>query len=410
MRFLRNLFGSECKQTKRKSRRPAAGRRLGLEGLESRDLMAVAVLPSTLPTVQLQQPAAPAAVTISIQNNDLVIRGTDGPDDVTVTSLINSVSGKYEVKVTTGNTVTTSIWQITGGDVFFYGNKGDDKFSASTSQRVTAFGGEGNDQLMGSFGADKLNGGPGNDTLRGAPAGGLGNDTLIGEAGVDQLYGGNANDTLDGGAGADYIDGGYGNDTIWCGNDYEANNAFGGAGNDTITGSYGDDALHGGGGNDTIDGSLGRDEIFGDDGNDTLYAGKVFSDSNSNYLDGGNGHDKLYGNNGPDSLFGGAGNDYLYGGDGDDALNGNSGDDSLFGQAGNDILKGGNGYDKLYGGDGDDDLDGGDDNLTDYLRGGAGKDRFHPDPESDAWYKEFGWYTEDNFDVFADVEAGEQFL
>jgi len=317
MRFIRNLFGSESKQTKRKSRRPAAGRRLGLEGLESRDLMAVAVLPTTLPTVQLQQPAAPAAVEISIQNHDLVIRGTDGPDDVKV-SLQN---GKYIVTVTTEvngrASPTSTAWRLTGGDVFFYGNKGDDTFLASFPAagwlRVTADGGDGNDNLTGSWGKDNLKGGNGRDTL-------------IGQAG---------HDVLDGGLGPDYMEGRDGNDTIKCGNDYEANNAFGGAGNDTITGSFGDDALNGGGGNDTISGY---------DGNDIIY-----------------------GNDGVDYLFGGYGNDFL---------SGDAGNDELYGSLGNDTLWGGKGLDKCYGDEDNDTIYGDYDGQKDVLYGQGGRDTF----------------------------------
>src|SRR5262245_19133684 len=100
-RLVRSLFGSKSSKTTRKNKRPAACRRLGLEGLESRDLMAVGVSLMSQPVASVSMPStAPAAVTVSIVNSDLVIRGTDGPDDVKVTSLINSTSGKYEVKVT----------------------------------------------------------------------------------------------------------------------------------------------------------------------------------------------------------------------------------------------------------------------------------------------------------------------
>jgi len=340
-RFVRRLFGSKSSKTIRKHKRPANRRGLCLEGLESRDLMAVAVLPSTLPPVQLQQPAAPAAVSISISNHDLEIRGTDGPDDVKV-SLQN---GKYIVTVTTevnGRASPTSTsWRLTGGDVFFYGNKGDDTFLASFPAagwlRVTADGGDGDDNITGSWGKDNLKGG--NDR-----------DTLIGQAG---------HDVLDGGLGPDYMEGRDGNDTIMCGNDYEANNAFGGAGNDTITGSNGSDALNGGGGNDILDGRLGEDYLFGNEGNDKLYADKAYLDYSFNHLDGGAGNDTLYGSNGGDMLIGMGGDDYLIGG------------------AGNDQLWGGTGRDKLHGMDGDDLLNGGgDDETTDDLWGGAGLDTF----------------------------------
>jgi Ca2+-binding RTX toxin-like protein len=49
-----------------------------------------------------------------------------------------------------------------------------------------AFGGLGNDTLVGSGGANRLVGNAGNDTLDG----GLGNDTIIGTNGQDQMWGG----------------------------------------------------------------------------------------------------------------------------------------------------------------------------------------------------------------------------
>jgi Ca2+-binding RTX toxin-like protein len=345
MRFLRTLFGTESKQTKCSSRRPAAGRRLGLEGLESRDLMAVAVT-SDLKVTQPLQTIAPSTVTVSIENNDLVIRGTDAADDVKV----SYVGGKFVVNVKTlvDDRVisSTTTWRVTGGDVLFYGNKGDDKlataFSSGNYLRVTANGGDGNDQLNGSWGKDNLQGG-------------AGYDTLIGQG---------ANDLLDGGLGMDYIDGGDGDDTIWCGADYEGALVYGGRGNDTITGSYGPDDLHGGGGNDTIDGSYGEDHLYGDGDNDTLRAG---NDSGYNFLDGGAGNDVLHGSYGNDELFGGAGFD------------------RLFGYAGNDIMNGGTGLDVLRGGDGDDSLNGGgDDDVEDRLYGEGGRDTFYWEQYIDA--------------------------
>ena len=363
MRFLRNLFGNETKQIKRKSRRPSAGRRLGLEGLESRDLMAfgAAVVPQQLVSQPLQV-VAPAAVTVSIQNNDLVIRGTDAHDDVKVTYL----NGKYEVSVRTlvdDRVISSkSTWRVTGGDVFFYGNKGDDKFLASFSSggylHVTAEGGDGDDELTGSWGKDNLRGGNGRDML-------------IGQANDDKL---------DGGLGPDYLDGRDGNDTLICGNDYEANNAFGAAGNDTITGSYGDDSLNGGGGNDIISGNDGNDIIHGDDGNDTLNG-----DLGADEILGGNGHDLLDAGNDNlgNYLDGGTGNDHLYGSLGNDYMRGDKGNDWLYGGAGNDQLYGGIGdQDHLYGGTGNDTLGG--DNL-DFYSGQAGVDTFFVDYPGHYW-------------------------
>lgn len=319
MRFLRSLLGSETKPIKRPNRRPATtSRRLGMEGLESRDLMAVgfAVVPAQIVTAQLEV-VAPKTVQISIQNHDIYIRGTDGPDDVKVTY---DGSGKYTVWVAdpkTGRGIPKTL-RPTGGDVFFYGNKGNDKFVASFSSggylHVTADGGDGDDNLTGSWGKDNLKGGNGRDTL-------------IGQANDDKL---------DGGLGADYMDGRDGNDTLICGNDYEANGAYGGLGNDTITGSFGPDGLYGGGGNDTISGLDGDDIINGDGGVDYLYGGY-----GNDKLEGGDGNDFLYGSHGNDTLRGGKGLDTCYGDDGNDLLYGDFDGqlDLLYGQDGRDTFR-----------------------------------------------------------------------
>jgi Ca2+-binding RTX toxin-like protein len=317
-RFVRSLFGSNSSKTIRKNKRPASRRALGLEGLETRDLMAVAAINvANVPQAQLNV-VAPSEVTIGISNHDLVIRGTDGPDDVKVAYK----NGKYEVTVTTevnGKAIhNTTTWRPSGGDVFFYGNRGNDKFYASFSSggylNVTASGGDGDDELTGSWGKDKL-------------YGGNGSDKLIGQAGAD---------VLDGGLGADYMDGSDGNDTIICGNDYEANDAFGGLGNDTITGSYGPDGLNGGGGNDTISGMDGDDIINGDGGADYLYGGY-----GNDIVSGGDGNDMLYGSQGNDVLWGGKGLDTCYGDDGNDTLYGDydGQHDLLYGQDGRDTFR-----------------------------------------------------------------------
>jgi len=318
MRLIRSLFGVKITRNIRKNKRPASSRALGLEGLETRDLMAVLPNLVNVPIVDQQlQVVAPKAVEISIQNHNLVIRGTDGPDDVKVAYK----NGKYEVTVTTevnGRAVpNVTTWRPTGHDLFFYGNKGNDTFFASFSSggylNVTADGGDGNDNITGSWGNDNLKGGNGRDTL-------------IGQAGRD---------TLDGGLGPDYLDGRDGNDTILCGDDYEANDAFGGAGNDKIYGSFGDDALNGGGGDDTLAGYGGNDIINGNDGADYLYG-----DVGNDILSGGDGNDELWGGQGNDVLRGGKGFDKCYGDDGNDLLYGDydGHDDVLYGQDGRDTF------------------------------------------------------------------------
>ena len=85
------------------------------------------------------------------------------------------------------------------GSVSVYAGKGDDWVTV-WAERGTAYGGEGNDELIGNDGeSDQVFGEAGNDILTGR----RGNDTLTGGDGNDTLRGGRGNDTLTGGAGND---------------------------------------------------------------------------------------------------------------------------------------------------------------------------------------------------------------
>ena len=105
--------------------------------------------------------------------------------------------------------------------------------------------------------------------------GGSGNDSLIGNQADNVLRGYAGNDRLEGLEGNDVLDGGAGNDTL-----------KGGAGADELLGGDGDDLLDGGAGNDTLKGGAGVDELLGGDGDDVL--------------DGGPGNDRLTGGDGAD--------------------------------------------------------------------------------------------------------------
>ena len=93
----------------------------------------------------------------------------------------------------------------------------------------------GNDFIVGSSDADRLNGDDGNDRLLGAGNsdtlfGGVGNDLLNGGAGNDILFGDSGSDTLQGGRGDDLLNGGPGSDVL-----------AGDGGKDTLTGGLGPD-------------------------------------------------------------------------------------------------------------------------------------------------------------------------
>ena len=92
------------------------------------------------------------------------------------------------------------------------------------------FGLGGNDFILGSSDADRINGDDGNDRL-------------LGGGNSDTLFGGVGNDLLNGGAGNDFL--------------------FGDSGSDTLQGGRGDDVLNGGGGSDVLVGDAGKDTLTG---------------------------------------------------------------------------------------------------------------------------------------------------
>lgn len=82
-----------------------------------------------------------------------------------------------------------------------------------------------------------------------------GDDTLVGSSLAEKLDGGDGNDTVSGGGGSDTL--------------------YGGAGNDLLAGDDGDDAIGGSGGNDTLIGGLGSDTLYGGSGKDVFRFGAV---------------------------------------------------------------------------------------------------------------------------------------
>ena len=107
-------------------------------------------------------------------------------------------------------------------------------------------GGNGNDDLFGTNGADTV-------------IGGGGNDRIFGSEGVNTLVGGNGDDIIYGGSQSDRIEGGNGNDLLYASEG--SNTILAGAGNDTIYTGSGNDLIDGGAGNDTIWLGGGRDTI-----------------------------------------------------------------------------------------------------------------------------------------------------
>ena len=121
---------------------------------------------------------------------------------------------------------------------------------ASKTLIETAFGGDGDDLILGNLADNTLHSGRGKDTI----AGGLGNDTLFGDAGDDLLWGDLNSQTVGEVKGGDDL-------------------LYGGAGNDTIVGQGGHDKLFGDGGTDFLYGDVGDDWLTGGAGDDVLSGG-----------------------------------------------------------------------------------------------------------------------------------------
>ena len=278
----------------------------------------------------------------------------DGVNTVTISKTI----WRTDILAGDGNDqlVVGALDDVTSTLLVINGEGGRDTISAAgvhiDQVRLRLDGGDANDTITGSLGADTVWAGLGDDDVDG----GRGNDTIIGGDGDDDLDGGNDDDVIVGGDGNDSLDGGNGHDDL-----------SGNAGFDVLTGGFGRDTLSGGEGDDALTGSQDDDSLLGDAGQDSLYGG-----TGDDYLNGGLNDDRLYGNYGDDTIGGGHGHDLLEGSQGDDILNGGDGDDTINGGDGFDGLSGHDGDDVVNGGGQDDTILGGDGN--DELAGGGGRD------------------------------------
>lgn len=138
-----------------------------------------------------------------------------------------------------------------------------------------------------------------------------GDDVIVGTSSADRIEGGGGNDLICGLDGADIILGGDGDDVV-----------YGGRGSDIIRMGPGDDRVFSGRGHDDVQGGGGNDELIGGPGND-----RIVGNTGNDRLLGAPGTDRVVGNTGNDVLFGGAGNDGLYAGAGTDSTTGGAGVD-----------------------------------------------------------------------------------
>jgi Ca2+-binding RTX toxin-like protein len=261
-------------------------------------------------------------MSVEMSAGQLIITGTNGDDVITIST---TASDRNTILIEDNGVPTEIDLRNLAFDIRSIHVDGEeDDFGAGNDLiefngdfgkihiAIEAFGGGGDDTLIGSQGNDYL-------------SAGAGDDSLVGNAGNDYLFGADGDDIIEGVAGNDLADGADGFDTI-----------SGGAGGDSIRGGAGDDSINSGGGNDVI---------YGDDDNDDINAGS--------------GNDLVRGGLDDDEIDGGTGNDRILGGDGDDVLNGSDGNDKIWGERGDDIIDAGDGADSIDGGLGSDQLTGG---------------------------------------------------
>lgn len=210
----------------------------------------------------------PCGSNVQILNGELVIRGTQGPDNIVVTQVAGMLVVDY-------NQQCMELFDVADvSRVFISGFGGADFIQASVSVPTLLDGGFGADEIIGGNAVNDINGGPGADLISGGPQNdmilaGRGQDTVFSFAGDDTLIGGDAADHLVGGQGNDILMGGLGFDTL-----------IGNAGNDVLTGNAGADTLDGGPDDDELSGLGGSDSLSGGSGDDVIRGGAGFDTIN----------------------------------------------------------------------------------------------------------------------------------
>lgn len=190
--------------TRQLARQGRQGRRLSLESMEERRLM-----------------AADAYLAVIDGVDTLVVDGTNSRDVVRFEDAgfnLIRVSVKDQWGKLQRNDANQEVLRTFNRNDFerikVNALGGADDVFNTTNVPMTADGGSGNDYLSGGSGADHLLGGWGEDKL----LGNNGDDLLEGGGNTDWLYGGNHNDTLYGDDGDDWLYGQGHNDGLFGGN------------------------------------------------------------------------------------------------------------------------------------------------------------------------------------------------
>lgn len=261
-------------------------RRLGIESLETRTMLAADLL-----------------------NGALSIVGTKGNDNIQVqVAAAGPHTGELQVDVNGQQSFFTAN-QVTSIQILGLGGNDQITVNDNVAIHTTIRGGKGNDTIKGGGGDDTIYGDAGNDSINSS----LGNDTVFAGSGNDNVHCGDGTDTVHGEAG---------NDSIWGGDDDDS--LDGDQGNDSLDGEAGNDTCHGDNGNDTIHGGDDNDELYGDNGKDQIWGG-----NGNDFADGGNGTDDCHGEAGDDQLKGGNGRDRLNGDGGSNLCDRDNGDDDV---------------------------------------------------------------------------------
>lgn len=277
----------------------------------------------------------PCTIVVTSENGS--VHGTPGRDVICV------LRGTHEIFAGGGDDVVDLAVLRTLDYNTAYGGAGDDVLLGGKSP-VRLYGGPGDDRLVGGPSWDHLMGNDGDDVIEG----GTGSDTMNGGADQDRLYGGAGQDRLDGGSGHDVLRGGDDLDILRGGRGAFPDTLYGEGGDDSLFGGKGDDMLLGGDGDDTMSGGPGADTYDGGPGSDWVWYGgrtqPVHASIDGTRNDGKAGERDRIGAT-VENLQGGSGNDRLTGSAAGNDLRGGRGDDRLRGLAGPDRLEGGDGTD-----------------------------------------------------------------
>ena len=306
------------------------------------------------------------------------VRGGDTPEAMSVGTNGISLNDDDDVDVTVTNDYPNLRIRLQGGG-------GNDTLSGAGGKGSGSpldigfylFGGDGDDDIIGSLGGDVLEGDAGADHMDG---GGVDQNTtgIVGDALGYSISPGGVNVDLAAGTatGADAAGDTFVNVNSVFGSDFDdmlhgddlPNSLLGGGGVDHILARAGDDYLEGGFEGDHLDGGDGIDSINYYSSNDPITV-----DLAAGTIDGGEGTGDT-----PVSI------EYVAGSPHDDVMLGSAGYDRFEGYYGNDVLDGRGGDDELQGGYGDDQISGGpgddwlaeqsDQDGADLLDGGEGFD------------------------------------